>query len=80
MEEALGGTQYYATIDATMALSAETKSRTCNRTCSVDIDEVVLERMLFDCRAKLTRLTERADAACLVAGDSFRVRSLPWCA
>ena len=34
MEEALGRTQYYATIGATMALSAETKSGTCNRTCS----------------------------------------------
>ena len=32
--EALGRTRYYATIDATMALIAETKSRTCNRTCS----------------------------------------------
>ena len=32
--EALGRTRYYATIDATMALSAETKSGTCNRTCS----------------------------------------------
>ena len=34
MEEALGRTQYYATIGATVALSAETKSNTCNRTCS----------------------------------------------
>ena len=28
--------------------------------------------MLFDCRRNLTRLTERADAAGLVAGNSFR--------
>ena len=33
--------------------------------------------MLFDHRRNLTRLTERADAARLIAGDSFRVRSLP---
>ena len=77
MEEALGRTRYYAT----MALSTETKSGTCNRTCTslaaIDIDEVFRQRMLFDHRRNLTRLTERADAAGLVAGDSFRVRRLP---
>ena len=33
MEEALGGTRYYATIDATMALSAETKSAPAVEIC-----------------------------------------------
>ena len=39
---------------------------------AVDIDEVVRERLLFDYRRNLARLTERADAAGLVAGDPFR--------
>ncbi len=38
---------------------------------AVHIDEVVGERLYFDCRRNLTRLTERADASGLVAGDSF---------
>ena len=45
---ALGRLRYFATIDATMAWSAETKSGTCkdlkSSLAAIDIDEVLLER------------------------------------